>query len=241
MIHRRPLLVAHAGCMNTAPNSLESIDAARAAGAQAVEFDVQSTADGYPLLTHDPRVRLPDGRTPATRELRYADLEYGRWIADDAMRPPASLEQVLARCRDLGLLLNLDIKDLQALPRVSEAVTAHRSCVFFTGIPVHRLATLDRSVPGSVLVNLPERIRPGSLTEILDTVVRWGAQGINLDFRALSTELLETARSRMLTVAAWTVDGVPDIVRTIEFDVDVITSSYPDRVRSILTEQNVRV
>ncbi len=52
-----PLVVAHRGASAAFPeNTLEAFDAAVAVGAQVVEFDVRLSADGVPVVIHDPEV-----------------------------------------------------------------------------------------------------------------------------------------------------------------------------------------
>ncbi|HZB01499.1 MAG TPA: glycerophosphodiester phosphodiesterase, partial [Actinomycetota bacterium] len=60
----RPLVVAHRGASVEQPeNTIEAFAAAIDAGADAVEFDVRLTADGVPVVMHDPDVsRTTDGR-----------------------------------------------------------------------------------------------------------------------------------------------------------------------------------
>ena len=59
----KPLVVAHRGASVEQPeNTIEAFEAAIDAGADAVEFDVRMTADGYPVVLHDPDVsRTTDG------------------------------------------------------------------------------------------------------------------------------------------------------------------------------------
>jgi glycerophosphoryl diester phosphodiesterase len=59
----RPIVVAHRGASVEQPeNTLEAFEAAIDAGADAIEFDVRLTADGVPVLMHDPDVsRTTDG------------------------------------------------------------------------------------------------------------------------------------------------------------------------------------
>jgi glycerophosphoryl diester phosphodiesterase len=59
----RPLVVAHRGASMEQPeNTIEAFEAAIAAGADAVEFDVRLTRDGVPVVMHDPDVsRTTDG------------------------------------------------------------------------------------------------------------------------------------------------------------------------------------
>lgn len=58
-----PLVVAHRGASADQPeNTLRSFEAAVAAGADAVEFDVRMSADGHAVVLHDPSVdRTTDG------------------------------------------------------------------------------------------------------------------------------------------------------------------------------------
>jgi glycerophosphoryl diester phosphodiesterase len=59
-----PAVVAHRGASVEQPeNTIEAFEAAIDAGADAVEFDVRLTADGVPVVMHDPDVsRTTDGR-----------------------------------------------------------------------------------------------------------------------------------------------------------------------------------
>lgn len=59
----RPIVVAHRGASVEQPeNTIEAFEAAIDAGADAVEFDVRLTANGVPVVMHDPDVsRTTDG------------------------------------------------------------------------------------------------------------------------------------------------------------------------------------
>ncbi len=73
-----PQLVAHRGYPRRYPeNTLESITAAIKAGARYVEFDVQMTADGVPVLLHDEslmRTTGTRGRIVNTKLEKLAEL-----------------------------------------------------------------------------------------------------------------------------------------------------------------------
>ncbi len=55
-------------------NSRRALDNALAAGVDWVEVDVQVTADGVPVLLHDPDIILPDGKKLDVISLTYSDL-----------------------------------------------------------------------------------------------------------------------------------------------------------------------
>jgi glycerophosphoryl diester phosphodiesterase len=71
----RPIVVAHRGAPVAEPeNTIPSFEAAVAAGADAVEFDVRLSADGVPVVLHDAAVdRTTDGQG-LVRDLTVAEL-----------------------------------------------------------------------------------------------------------------------------------------------------------------------
>jgi glycerophosphoryl diester phosphodiesterase len=71
-----PTLVAHRGWPACYPeNSLEGIAAALDAGACAVEFDVQITADGLPVVVHDDNLRRTGGTDRSVLDSSCAELQ----------------------------------------------------------------------------------------------------------------------------------------------------------------------
>lgn len=70
-----PELIAHRGWASRWPeNTLEGLVAAARAGARLVEFDIQLTADGVPMLLHDAALERTTGRGGDIRELSAAAL-----------------------------------------------------------------------------------------------------------------------------------------------------------------------
>ena len=69
----RPMILGHRGAAGTAPeNTLLSFERCLSLGAHAIESDVQVTADGVPVLLHDPDLpRVSDRRD------RVSALEWG--------------------------------------------------------------------------------------------------------------------------------------------------------------------
>ncbi|GAG26499.1 unnamed protein product, partial [marine sediment metagenome] len=69
----RPLVISHAACAGHAPeNTLAGIRAALEMGADAIEVDVQASADGVPVLMHDLTV---DRATNGSGDLASLALE----------------------------------------------------------------------------------------------------------------------------------------------------------------------
>jgi glycerophosphoryl diester phosphodiesterase len=69
-----PLLVAHRGHASRCPeNSIEALGSALRNGVAGVEFDVQLTADGTPVVVHDPRLSRTAGVDRDVREMTFAE------------------------------------------------------------------------------------------------------------------------------------------------------------------------
>ncbi len=130
---QRPI-IGHRGASGQAPeNTVASFDLAVAQGAEAFEFDVRLTADGIPVVFHDPTLdRTTDATGPlAARtlaDLRHVDAG-ARFTPGRAEFPHrgcgvriSTLEEVLVRYPDIPILLEL--KEVQAAAPVRQALVA---------------------------------------------------------------------------------------------------------------------
>jgi glycerophosphoryl diester phosphodiesterase len=90
--HLKPLVIAHRGASGLAPeNTLAAFSLAVALGADGVEFDVQLTADGRPVVIHDRRVnRTTNGGGNVSRlTLEHIHrLDAGAWFDRRLSRRP---------------------------------------------------------------------------------------------------------------------------------------------------------
>jgi glycerophosphoryl diester phosphodiesterase len=98
-------IIAHRGFSAAAPeNTLAAIEAAIAAGADALEFDVHVSRDGTPVLFHDATLkRTTDGRGPlkdhSLAELRALDAGswFGRGFAGERIPSLAEALECVSR------------------------------------------------------------------------------------------------------------------------------------------------
>ena len=127
----RALVVAHRGEWADMPeNSIAAIEAARAAGAHMVEFDVQPSADGTFVVIHDETLdRTTDGTGPVAQtsssHIRALRLRAGSG-GDGAVLTQHSvptLSEALEAARG-QILVNIDTKYMRDLDRVAETVLA---------------------------------------------------------------------------------------------------------------------
>lgn len=108
-----PLVVAHRGASaEMDENTLAAFDLAASLGADAIEFDVRVTADGVPVVHHDPAAgRTTDGQGPVC----------GRTLAEVKTWRTAGGHEVPTLDEVLGLLsgraaIDVEIKNLPGEP-----------------------------------------------------------------------------------------------------------------------------
>ncbi len=131
----RHLIVGHRGASGSAPeNTVASFDLAVTQGAEAFELDVRITADGVPVVFHDPTLVRTTGRAGAIGTTAAAEL--GRLDAGTTYSPDnglsypfrgqgigvPTLAEILRRYPSMPILMEL--KEAAAADRVREVVEA---------------------------------------------------------------------------------------------------------------------
>lgn len=133
----RPV-IGHRGNRAHAPeNTLESFAQAMSAGADAIEFDVRVSADGIPVICHDPTVARTTDGAGALSKMTYAELRRldagARFTADDGRTFPyrdrgiqiPSLDEVLDAFPTTPLLI--EVKDPVSSTRIRKAIESHHA------------------------------------------------------------------------------------------------------------------
>ncbi len=230
------LRIGHRGAAATAPeNTLASFRRAIALGADAVELDVQRTADGHLVVMHDDTVdRTTDGagRVAGLTLARIEALDAGSWkgpefagervptldLVVDAVPAPTILfvELKAGSARDPGIEEELLRAIRPARGRVRVSSFDHRALA--------RLHALDPQVPlGALFAFLP--VDPVALARAC------GASALHPSVRYLVPEVVAEAHAARLEVHAWTVNEPEEIAAVRALGVDGIFSDHPDRLR----------
>jgi glycerophosphoryl diester phosphodiesterase len=209
---KKILITAHAGCMNTPMDSLESVRAGMAAGADVVEVDVRFR-DGLALLSHE-----------ALQAGDYCHLR-------DALA-------ILAE--RAAVQLNIDLKEfdpvgLRALSR-QLAAAGLIGRVFFTGVTAEYAARVAAHTDGIPLflncAPQPARLDDADYAETLCALVRaQGCAGLNLNYRYAAKTLVDRFHANDTPVYVWTVNTPRDAAAMAALGVDAITTRDVPMVR----------
>ena len=229
-------VIAHRGASGYAPeNTRAAFDRAIAMGADALETDVQLTADGRLVLFHDATVdRTSDGSGPVAdytlAELRRLDL--GGWFAREfAGQRALTVEELLDEYAS-RIPVVLEIKD----PRATGPLVALLA-EWAARIPLDRLqvtsfqwgALLDaqRANPTLTLGYLT----PTFELDTIERVARRGFAQVCPHVDRLTARRVGWARQRGLVVRAWGIQHRWQVERLAEAGVDGATCNWPDWLR----------
>nr|WP_280690873.1 glycerophosphodiester phosphodiesterase [Kitasatospora sp. GAS204B] len=226
----RPLAVAHRGDpYRFRENTLPSVAAALAAGADAVEVDVQLTRDGVPMLLHDPTLKRLWELDRPLRALTADRLAAQRFA--DGHRVPTLAEAIGLLAEYPAARLMIDLDDPGPAEAAWRAVTEQgaEGRVLFCGPATALLAV--RALAPEVPLALTWK-QPGLPVAALLADLR--PHYLNPPFGLVDRALVERAAAAGLTVSTWTVDLRRTMRRMRETGVASITSNRIGLLRSVL-------
>lgn len=227
-----PLRVGHRGAAALAPeNTLESFEAALAAGVDAIEFDVLDRGEGPLVLGHS--------------------------LAELAQRP-ATLDDALDLLAGAGVGVHVDLKLTTRLGEVGSAVERHGLTERAVASSFHlpSLVELAARAPGLRLgFTYPEdrygvakrptlrpalrvgtlALRRALLARIPGMVARAGASALMLQHAVVTPAAVARAHAAGAAVWAWTVDDPAELARLDAAGVDAVISNDPRIFRSVAT------
>jgi len=231
------LIIGHRGAAGTHPeNTLGSIDAAIAAGADWVEIDVRSV-DGGLIVLHDERLERTTNGNGSVYAMTLADLR--QLDAGNGECIPL-LPEVLARI-DARCGLNIEIKQADIAPALAavlqpvlRARPAWRGRLMVSSFIRESLLEFARLKPDGVeLAALSDH----NSTEAQALALTIGATALNVSLAEVSAHVVATAHRSGLRLLVYTVNETSDIERCQRLGVDGIFTDYPARAIAFLREQ----
>ena len=206
-------VTAHTGCEETEENSLDSIRKGYESGADIVEFDLAFTLDGEAVLSHD-------------------EPHSGCVTLDEAFALIAELPDIK---------VNVDCKSVANLKVVTELAQKHgiNDRIFYTGIGEEDIKAVQEQTPDvAYWLNFDVDAEKNTDEEYLISLAKKtrevGAVGININYKTCSKQLVDIFHREGLLVSIWTVNKKFDMVKTVPFCVDNITTRNPSQLIEIV-------
>ena len=235
-----PRVFAHRCGGALAPeNSLSGLRIAAALGCRAVEFDVMLSADGSPWLIHDETLESTTngvGRVSETPDLVLRGLDAGSY------RHPAfvgealpTFEQAALLCRELGLMVNVEIKPATGLEALTGAVVARRILALWDGAPLPLVSSFS-ALTLTAARHVAPRLPLGALW--VRPPVDWVRQleslrgySLHCAWDMLDNDVLDAAQARAIPVLCYTVN---DRLAAEALYARGVSSVFSDRIDTMI-------
>jgi len=218
-----PLVIAHRGASSIElENSLAAFRAAAPQGADGVELDVHSTADGELIVHHDETIGGTHIATSTARAITALRLKNGE--------PVPTLSQALtAIAPRLQVFIEVKTLDPRWDVRLFEAIDLgpNPSGYAVHGFDHRIVRRLGEKRPGlrCGVLSSSYPVRPLAALNDAGASILWQE-------RTVADEMLvRTLHDAGLSVFVWTVDEPADLARFVALGVDGICTNVPARAR----------
>jgi glycerophosphoryl diester phosphodiesterase len=222
---RRPLLIGHRGAPRERPeNTLPSFLRALELGADGIELDAHTTADGVVVVHHDevPRAAAPTGKLTGRRidQLTFDQLQ-GFSVRGLALIP--TLAEILAAMRGrVEVFVELKGRDVEAavIEAIRRSPRPDRCAVHsFDHEAVRRARALAPDLRGGILFDraLPDVAQAMRDADALDAWPRWDL---------IDAAMVDAVHGAGGRVIAWTVNRADRALDLAALGVDALCTDY---------------
>lgn len=249
----RPLILAHRGASAYAPeNTLAAFHLARELGADGIEFDVQLSRDGIPVIIHDDTVdRTTDGNGRVSRLTinQLKQLDAGVWKGNDYVweKIPSLVELLDALTgwiapsgRGQACIMNLELKTErfvtdgleQAVMNVIAKYNLQDRILLssFSPFALHRAKNINPRVKRGLLYDQSQSISMRRAWLRL-----WASpRAMHPEHRMIDAPYMKWARGKKYDVNTWTVDDPDEARRLADLGVHAIITNVPDVILAAL-------
>ena len=217
---REPLIIGHRGASAVAlENTIPAFEAAIAAGADGIEFDVRLSSDAVPVIIHDDSLSRTHGIRRRVAELTAKELRrFG----------VPGLRELFELMAGNDLLLCLEIKSRE--PELAELCCRMvREFGFEERVIVE---CFDLNVLRYVDLKKAALFEPRMHTEqsVIDRSLAVGATVLALHHRTAKPSLVEKAKLADLMVVVWTVDDPGWVTRARTMGIAALITNDPARM-----------
>jgi glycerophosphoryl diester phosphodiesterase len=239
-------IIAHRGFSSIAPeNTMSAFHSAIAFGSSAaighnadsIEFDLQLSADGVPIIFHDQKLDRITGKFDKVREKNWEYLQQidaGTWFSQEFAREKIpSFAEALKTLKNVKKYLYFDVKpyyewsisDIENLVNIIINEGVQDKCII-TSFNEKFLEKFRQVSPefiiGHIVAN--EEIY---LTQ-LEKIVKGCDKIISSEYHVLlkNPSLIEKSRSYGVDIVAWTVDDRDDLQQLMNLGIErIVTNS----------------
>ena len=214
-----PVITYHRGYSSRAPeNTMAAFEAALEHGSPRIELDVQMTADGVAVVTHDTSLRRCTGCNANIYDLPYARVQ--------------QLEEVLALCKGKAEL-NIEIKPSTFTPtleaetvRLIHAYDYGSDCVVTSQSyeTLCKVKELDPDITTGYILALGV----GTYYDLP------AADFFSVESTFITAGMVQQIHLRGKTISAWTINRQQDAEKLLQLGVDDLITDKPEIIAPLL-------
>ncbi|MGP3590570.1 glycerophosphodiester phosphodiesterase [Vagococcus sp. WN89Y] len=234
-----PHIVAHRGGGKLAPeNTLAAIDVGARYGHKMIEFDAKLSKDGQIFLLHDDSLERTSNGWGVAGELAWNDLlkvDAGSWFSGEYKGEPLPLlSDVAQRCRQYGMMANIEIKPTSGTGALTGKAVALAARELWAGMTVPLLSSFDIDALEAAQQAVPELPRGLLLDEWRDDwqalTTRLACVSIHLNHRLLDEVRVRMLREAGLRILVYTVNQPQRAAELLRWGVDCICTDKIDLI-----------
>ncbi len=234
-----PHIVAHRGGGKLAPeNTLAAIDVGARYGHTMIEFDAKLSKDGEIFLLHDDNLERTSNGWGVAGELNWQDLlrvDAGGWFSGEFKGEPLPLlSQVAERCRQHGMMANIEIKPTTGTGALTGKVVALAARELWAGMTPPLLSSFEIDALEAAQQAVPELPRGLLLDEWREDwrelTTRLGCVSIHLNHKLLDEARVDVLRDAGLRILVYTVNRPQRAAELLRGGVDCICTDAIDTI-----------
>lgn len=234
------MVVGHRGSSRMAPeNTVASARLAWNQGADAVEVDVHLSSDNQIVVIHDNGTKRTSGKDYKVSDTSYEilkKLDVGSWKNESYKGERIPMLEDVVTAIPKSRLLVIEIKSSKEIvPFIHEKFKDHPKVEQFIFIAFNYETILDakKAFPKNKAFWLSSSFKEDAET-VLSKVKADGLDGVDLNYRMITPDLIDIANSLGLEVHTYTVNDLDKARELKGFGVRSITTDIPDKVLEVL-------
>ncbi|HEY9865520.1 MAG TPA: glycerophosphodiester phosphodiesterase family protein [Candidatus Obscuribacterales bacterium] len=231
-------IIAHRGFSAMAPeNTRVGFNAALQQGANSLEFDVQISADGIPVIFHDQelnRITGVSGKVSEKTVAQLKELDAGSWFAERfAGESIPTLEDAIATFQEVKDFLYFDVKPDH---QWSDVEIKQLGDLLINNNLIHKsiMTSFNQKFLDQIRGYCPEITLGYFLIDFqqfeqqLQTAINQGNAILTVDYPVVLAhpEIIDKSRNQGVDIVVWTVDDLGDFQKLVDLGVKrIITNS----------------
>lgn len=234
-----PKVAAHRGGGKLAPeNTLAAIDVGARYGHTMIEFDAKLSKDGQIFLLHDDTLERTSNGWGIAGNLpwdKLLNVDAGSWFSTEFKGEPLPLlSQVAARCKQHGMMVNIEIKPTTGTDSETGKVIALAARELWQGQTAPLLSSFSIEALEAAQHAVPELPRGLLLDEWRDDwrelTTRLGCVSIHLNHKLLDEARVRELKAAGLHILVYTVNNPQRADTLLRWGVDTICTDRIDQI-----------